>query len=332
MPNIKDIKFKTGEIELEGTLTLPEKIKSPPVVLLLPGSGPVDRNENVKAGLKKFICNNLKTIAEHLASQGIASFRYDKRGVGTTKALEKEVGFNDILNDARNAVDFLTKNKEINSKKIYLLGHSEGGIVATIIASESKNIAGFIGIASPINPFDETVLKQVGFILEKRLKSKEKSEKFTNAFKQVFKLMRKERNWDKIDAKQIKNIFSKVSFAFKILPANTTKKTIAKQFRPKWFIQSFDYDFEEITSKIKCPVLLIFGKKDYQVPLEEGRKIEETLNKSGNKDVELKEIEDLNHLLRYNPGPMDPKTSVKSISDNFDQRILNQIGEWFKTK
>ena len=105
----KELSFKSNKIKLEGNLCLPDNNKPKAVVLLLPGSGPVDRDENVKNGINKFISNNLKTIAYQLAKHKIASFRYDKRGVNKTKKLDKDVGFNDILNDARNAVKFLKK-------------------------------------------------------------------------------------------------------------------------------------------------------------------------------------------------------------------------------
>jgi len=203
--------------------------------------------------------------------------------------------------------------------------------VGTIISAENKNIRGFIGIASPINPLDEEVLRQIRHIFSMRGKSKERVDKLTNAFKKTFDLMKKYRDWDKIDENEIKQIFSKVSFVFKILSAKTAKKAIAKQFRPIWFIQSFDYNFVDIAGKISCPVLLLFGEKDYQVPFEEGKKFEKILLQN-NVDVELVILPNLNHMLRYNPGKMDPKTSLKTLKTDFDKRVLNNITDWLKKK
>ena len=325
----KNLSFNSGNIILDGTLTLPKNVKEPPVFLLLPGSGHTDRNENVKNGFHKFISNNLKTISIHLANNGIASYRYDKRGVGKTQELALQVGFNDIVNDARSAIKFLSNFKEIDSNNIFVLGHSEGGVVGTILSAENKNIKGFIGIASPITPFDKEVLRQISHILIMRGKSKEKVNQLTNAFKETFDLMRKYRDWDKIDAKEIKQMFSNVSFGFKILPAKTAKNAIAKQFRPNWFIQSFDYNFEDIAAKISCPVLLLFGGKDYQVPAEEGKRFE-TILLEDNVDVKLVILPDLNHMLRFNPGKMDPKISLKSLKTDFDKRVLDNITDWLE--
>jgi alpha-beta hydrolase superfamily lysophospholipase len=324
----KNVSFQSGEINLEGTLVLPKNGAKSSVVLLLPGSGPTDRDENARKGFHKFISNNLKTIAIHLANNGYASYRYDKRGVGKTKELVSQVGFNDIVNDARSAITFLSYLKEIDSSQIFILGHSEGGIVGAILSAQNKKIKGFIGIASPITALDNEVVQQINHILTVRKKSKEKVDQLTHAFKVTFDLMRKYKNWEKIDAHEIKQIFSQASFGFKILPAKTAKKALAKQFRPMWFIQSFDYDFKEIARKISCPVLLLFGEKDYQVTAEEGRQFKKILEDNGNKNVHLTILSDLNHMLRYNSGSMDPKTSLKSLQNNIDSRVLDSITNW----
>jgi pimeloyl-ACP methyl ester carboxylesterase len=152
-----------------------------------------------------------------------------------------------------------------------------------------------------------------------------------HAFKETFDLMRKQKDWETIDAHQIKQIFSKVSFAFRLLPAKNAKKALAKQFRPKWFIQSFEYNFEDIAKKITCPVLLVFGEKDYQVPVDEGKKFEHVL-KQQNTEVTLVVVPNMNHMLRQNPGPMDPKNSLRSLKTPFDQQVLDTIIEWLAKK
>ena len=321
--------FQTGTIALEGTFCADGSQKSKAIVLLLPGSGPVDRDENVSSGLNKFISNNLKTIAFHLSTQQIASFRYDKRGVNKTRALDKTVGFNDIVDDARKAVEYIQNDAEFGSLPVYVLGHSEGGAVGTILCSEHNDIAGFVGLASPLKDFDKIVLNQLRVILEKRTKSKEKTEKFINAFEHAFLLMRNHDRWEDVDAASLKDIFSPVSFGFKLLPKKTIKKAMKKQLRPQWFMESFSYDFENLASKISCPVLLLYGQKDYQVPVEEGRGFAQILKSNGNCDVLLHEVADLNHMLRYNPGDMDPKSSLKSLKDDFDSRVLDLIDDWF---
>lgn len=329
--NEKNENFTSDTITLQGTLTIPNNVKKPPIVLLLPGSGPTDRDENAVKGFHKFLSNNLKTIAHHLAQNGYASFRYDKRGVGSTKELESQVGFHDIVQDARSAVKYISDLDTVDSHSIYILGHSEGGIVGTILSAENKMIKGFIGVASPIIPFDQEVVRQIGFILKTRGKSKEKIDQLTNAFTKTFELMRKYRKWDEIDPMKIKKLFSSVSFGFKILPAKTVKKVLAKQFRPSWFIQSYEYDFKDTISKISCPVLLLFGEKDYQVPAEEGKTFENIILQHKG-DVTLIIFPDLNHMLRFNPGAMNPKSSLRSLKNPFDSRVLTAITEWLRKK
>jgi pimeloyl-ACP methyl ester carboxylesterase len=327
----KNINFPSGGIQLEGTLTLPQNTTRPPIVLLLPGSGPTDRNENVIKGSRKFLPDTLKIIAAHLAHHGYASYRYDKRGVGKTQHLAAQVGFTDIVNDATNAVAFLSTLKETDPGHIFILGHSEGGMVGTILSAEEKTIRGLIGIASPIVSLDGLVIRQISHILTMRGRKKENVDATAHAFKETFDLMRKQKDWETIDAHQIKQIFSKVSFAFRLLPAKNAKKALAKQFRPKWFIQSFEYNFEDIAKKITCPVLLVFGEKDYQVPVDEGKKFEHVL-KQQNTEVTLVVVPNMNHMLRQNPGPMDPKNSLRSLKTPFDQQVLDTIIEWLAKK
>lgn len=322
--------FKSNGIDLEGTLTLPD-VKNPSVILLLPGSGKVDRNENGKMLLRKLTTNNLKTIAHHLAENGFASYRYDKRGVGKSKA-NKEAGFHDLVKDSKAATQFLKNKKALDTENIFVLGHSEGGTLGLILASENL-VKGFIGICSPISSLDEALVKQVEYIYRAKGKSQEESEKVGKAFSKLFDSMREKRDWSKVDPKQVKNSMSSVSKLNKLLPSFLVKKIFEKQFNPSWFVESFEYDFEEIASKVHKPTLIIYGERDYQVPIEEGEKLKEILEKNGNKDVELEIIPEMNHLLRPNPKEMTPKKSLKSIKKKEpDKRVLNNLTEWLNNK
>ncbi len=321
----KSFDFTSQGLTLQGTITLPRNHEKPPVFLLLPGSGPVDRNENATGFFRKLITNNFQTIAHYLAAQGFASYRFDKRS--THKSM-KSCGFNILLEDAKNALKALQQFDGINRDELYLLGHSEGGYIGTLIANKQKNVKGFIVIASSVTPLDETVVKQISHISEVKGSSK-KMDKLSKILSQVFSLMRTHDSWEEIDPSIIKSEMKKLSFIIQILPANTVKNMMKKQFQPHWFMESFQYDFEQEAKHITCPVLLIAGEKDYQVPVEDVEYMANVISSLGNEDVTFVEMSDLNHLLRPNPGEKSPKAQLQSLKESdIDQRVLDLIGNW----
>jgi len=139
----REVLFQSGNVELSGTVTLPSLGENFPGVLLIPGSGQIDRNENAK----KMHINVFGEIAFFLANNNIASLRYDKRGVGRSEGNFWETGLMDNISDALAALDFFKKYKGIQSDKVFLLGHSEGAIIATRMAATGAYTAGVILIA-----------------------------------------------------------------------------------------------------------------------------------------------------------------------------------------
>ena len=126
----QEVTFYAGPRTLCGTLTLPGSQGTCPGVLLIPGSGQVDRNENAR----KLAINAFRDIAAALADHGIASFRYDKRGVGASQGNFWETGFYDNVSDAAQAFHFLKFHERIQPGNAFLLGHSEGALITTRLA------------------------------------------------------------------------------------------------------------------------------------------------------------------------------------------------------
>ena len=130
-----------ANVRIAGTLTLPEGKGPFPAVLLIAGSGPLDRDETVHFH-KPFL-----VLADHLTRQGIAVLRVDKRGVGKTTGEFAEATILDLADDVRAGVEYLKSRKEIDPKRIGLLGHSEGGVVGPILASQSPDVAFLVMLA-----------------------------------------------------------------------------------------------------------------------------------------------------------------------------------------
>ena len=156
----EDVKFmneKAG-IELAGTLTLPNKNGKFPVVVLITGSGPQNRNEEIM-NHRPFL-----VLSDHLTRNGIGVFRYDDRGVADSKGDFKSATSLDFALDAEAAVDYLKTRKEIDKNKIGLAGHSEGGYIAPMIAARNNDVSFIVMLAGPAISGEEIVLLQTGLI------------------------------------------------------------------------------------------------------------------------------------------------------------------------
>lgn len=161
--NERNVSFQSEEVTLAGTLALSPNAE-PPVsaVLILHGSGAVDRNENATS----LQIDAFNTIAAHLVDQGIASLRYDKRGIGASGGEFANASMTDLLNDARAALKYLKARPEIDSERVHLLGHSEGAILAPLIAADSS-VAGLLLInGATIHSLDWIILEQTKLIME----------------------------------------------------------------------------------------------------------------------------------------------------------------------
>jgi len=156
-----ELSFRSEGLTLAGTLALPQGEGPFPAVLLLPGSGPVDRDENAPGLPIDFF----REAAHRLAREGIASFRYDKRGVGESEGDLSRAGMRDLVRDARAALEFLRSREEVDPRRVFVLGHSEGGVLAPLLASEG-GVAGVILVAAPAQPLDRVLLEQARRIAE----------------------------------------------------------------------------------------------------------------------------------------------------------------------
>ena len=152
------IAVKTGTMSLPGALCVPNNTKNPPVVILLAGSGPNDKDESL--GPNKA----LKDLAIGLASNGVATYRYDKRTLVYGKDM-KNVDLNsEVIEDAISAAAMLKKNPDFKNSKVYIVGHSLGAMCAPLIASKSKQINGIILLAGNARPLEDVVLDQYNYI------------------------------------------------------------------------------------------------------------------------------------------------------------------------
>ena len=317
---------KAAGVKLAGTLTFP-KGKGPfPAVVLITGSGPQDRDEALM-GHRPFL-----VLADHLTRNGIAVLRCDDRGVGGSTGNTSTSTTADFADDALVGVAFLKGRPEIDGKKIGLIGHSEGGVVAPIAATKSNDVA-FIVLLAGTGLVGEEILYRQGELILKASKTDEKAIARQRALQErMFAIVKKEKDPKEVRA-QIDAVVAeetaKLTEAEKAI-AEKQKGALEGQLKmvlSPWFRYFLTFDPAPTLKRVTCPVLAINGEKDLQVPCKVNLDaIEKALKEGGNKDVTVKEFPKLNHL--FQTCETGSPTEYARIDETFAPVALNEISSW----
>jgi len=294
------VTFGSEAFPLDGTLLYPEGDGPFPAVVLVHGSGPNDRDETAYDN-KPF-----KDIAEGLASQGIAVLRYDKRTyTHAAKFQDKEIvqnmtAYDEVIDDARYAVDFLETQKDI--EQIYILGHSLGGNQAPRIAEGRDDIAGLIIMGGYVTPLQNLMLYQYEYLYGLEVNSDEETkelyEKQISLAKDAVALI----NSDELKPDTDPNLTFGVA-------------------APYW-MDLRDYDPTAVAKELDIPLLILQGGRDYQVPPAEFELWQEKL---GDKS-KYKFYESLNHL--FIAGEGTPSPEEYKIKGNVSDEVIDDIAAW----
>lgn len=311
----EEVSFDGVGVKLAGTLLLPklEAGKRAPAVLLIAGSGPTPR-DGVKFGeVEQFIYRDL---AEHLAGQGYAVLRYDKRCVGASTCKPKS-SFDEYVDDARDAVVYLRKRADIDPANVVIFGHSEGGFIGSVVASHDETIAGLIMAAAPGRTLNKLLHDQ----LEARMKEAGKSETEIAAFLTKFNrivrtLMSGQADGlaEQLNAKD---------------PYDAVLLSLVKQ--ADLVIPMLINDPLQVVNNVKAPVLVLQGDKDLQVSVRDAQFLNEALKRADHPDYKLHVLKDVDHLLKTNKGA----ASLAAYADSsrpLDAQLLAVLTEWLKKR
>jgi fermentation-respiration switch protein FrsA (DUF1100 family) len=317
-------------ITLAGTLTLPGKEGNFPVVILITGSGPQNRDEEL-LGHKPFL-----VIADYLTRNGIGVLRYDDRGVGQSTGDFKAATTADFATDVESAIAYLKTRKEVNVHKIGLAGHSEGGIIAPMVASESNDVSFIVLLAGTGIRGDKLLLLQQELIAKANGVSETEIEKSIRANSRLFEMVVKSNDNEKLKAdltNEINDIFKNDTSAE--IPGGMTKDEFISiqvdQITSPWMQYFMKYDPATTLEKVKCPVLAVNGEKDLQVPPKENlTAIHNALEKGGNKNITTIEFPDLNHL--FQESKTGSPTEYATIEQTFSPTALEEITRWIKNQ
>ncbi|MBL8149999.1 MAG: alpha/beta fold hydrolase [Blastocatellia bacterium] len=317
---------KKAGIKLAGTLTLPDNQGPHPVAIMITGSGPQNRNEEL------FQHKPFLVIADYLTRRGIAVLRYDDRGVGESTGNFPKATTEDFAEDVLAGIDYLKSRKDIDAKQIGLIGHSEGGIVAPMVATRSSDVAFIVLLAGP-GMVGRDLLMLQGELITRAEGTKEETVKKLGAYqKRIYDLILKETDkaaTEKAIREEIKKLLESLSEDERKV-ANISESTLSMQLNmltSDWFRGLIAYDPSVALKQIKCPVLALNGEKDIQVPAKENLKaIDEALKAGGNKDYKIVTLSGLNHL--FQSCETGQIAEYGFIEETFSPKALEEIGNW----
>jgi fermentation-respiration switch protein FrsA (DUF1100 family) len=291
----------SGEWALPGTLTLPKRDSPFAAAVLVHGSGPHDRDETIGPN-KPF-----RDLAWGLASQGIAVLRYEKRthahaprmpALKDTLTLKEET-----IDDALAAVAELRKNKEIDAKRITVIGHSLGAMVAPQIAARDQRIAGLILLAGNARPLEDLVLEQITYI--KSLKG-ELADK------------------DRAELDELKKKVARVKDPK--LSADTPAKELPLGAPTAYWLALRAYNQTATASRLTQPMLIVQGERDYQVTMDDFNLWKKTL--ADRRNVTFRSYPKLNHLFMDGEGKAKPEEYSKA--GHVARELVDDLAAWIK--
>lgn len=318
-----------NKVSLSGTLTLPDSTGIFPAIILIAGSGPNDRDETI-FGHKPFYL-----LSDYLTRNGFAVLRYDKRGVGKSTGDYSKATISDFVTDASNALEYLKSRKEIDSSKIGMLGHSEGGIIAPMVASKSSDVKFLVLLAAPGTKGIEIVLDQNENSLKHQGIEPETINRLQLTNREIFESLLV---WSGSENDRTA-LRDRLSYLWEQLPILIKLKLEKEPYLRAQFnamitpgYRSFlATDPKDYLSLVSCPVLAINGENDVQVPaLKNLEAIKHHIQKGGNYKVETKSYPMLNHLFQESiTGQPD---EYAKIDQTISPQVLSDITNWIKSK
>ncbi|WP_316812969.1 alpha/beta hydrolase family protein [Pedobacter heparinus] len=319
----------TGGHSLSGTLSLPANGKASKIVILITGSGPQNRN----AELAPYNHRPFLVLSDYLTRQGIAVLRYDDRGVGKSTGVFAKATTADFADDAEAAVNYIFSRADLKNMAIGLAGHSEGGMIAPIVASRNPKVKFVVLMAAPGIPVYQLYAQQIDNAMKLAGTPADEAAKKMATNLRIFTAMKDAAELPMEQAALTVELALRKEFD--LLPVEAldseTKATVIQHtlsnYRTPWFRYFIGFDPAIYLTKVKCPVLAINGSLDFQVaPTENLAGIKTAMEKAGNKKFEIVPMEGLNHL--FQKAATGAASEYGHIKETFNPAALQKISAW----
>lgn len=322
------VRFENSQagIALAGTLTMPEGQGPFPGVVLISGSGPQDRNEEI-LGHQPF-----KILADHLTRSGFAVLRYDDRGAGESEGVFATATTKDFAGDARSAYTFLQQYPRIMPDKVGLLGHSEGALIGAMLTADDPDLAFMVMLGGPAIKGADLLLLQNKKILSAAGVADTTVSKYADLLHLWFRIILKEPDNAKAMA-EIRHVADNQLGLFTdeekaVLPLNGLQMiSLVQQLTSPWMRFFLAYDPRPDLSRIRVPVLALWGEKDLQVPAAENQAaMQEMLDSYLKENITMKRMESMNHLFQTcTTGEVE---EYGRLEETIAPKVLNIIRNW----
>ena len=303
MSTDRELTFNSAGHRLVGTLTLPDDPGPHPAALLLPGSGPLNRDgdhRRMRLGIQR-------DLAAALAAAGIATLRYDRRGVGKSSGHFLPTGFHDNVDDAQAALAALDADADVDSRALFLVGHSEGALTATMLAARGVTTAGLVLLSSSARQGAEVLRWQTAQI----------QPSLPAPVRLLLRLMRTD-------------LVAKVSRNHEKILASTGDVTRigGQRINAKWMREFMRYDPRPDLARINAPILAVTGTKDLQVDPADLTLIAE----HAGGPVQTRLLPDITHVLRHQPGRASLNAYRREIRNPVDPAVTGAVVDWLRTR
>ncbi len=320
---------KATAVTLAGWLTLPNENKGErfPAVVLVSGSGPQDRDETL-LGHKPFW-----VIADYLSRRGIAVLRYDDRGIGKSTGEFSTATTQDFASDAQAAIGFLSSIPEIDSQRIGVIGHSEGGIVAAMLAASESPPAHAVMLAGTGVPGDEILLTQGDAIFKRSGAAEPEAQRELR--KDLISLSKTGARSEEMQ-KRADRYFEEEKNSVQSDAADDAEQKSAEkeqlragiaQFANPWFRFFLNHDPRLDLRRAKCPVFALIGENDLQVLIDINMpEIEKALAESATKGHQCERFDGLNHLFQHSESGLPAEYGT--IEETFAPEVLEKLYHW----
>jgi uncharacterized protein len=323
---IEEVVFENKEagVKLAGTMTLPEKPGRHPAIIMVSGSGKQNRDEEFSKHKPFWV------IADHLTRKGFIVLRYDDRGVGKSTGNFDMSSTGDFAKDTEAGIEYLKTRKDVNPRKIGIIGHSEGGMIASIVANETSDVAFIVSLAGFMVNFEDVVLDQLLNQAKQMGRSEEEIALEKTWRKSLYSIIR-----EKTDSATAAN---KLWEAYNQMNGDDLKKlnwpkerheSQVRQLLNPWWRYNLTLDNREKLMNIKCPVLALYGELDKQVFPEKNVVFVEEAFKNGKcKKFELTRLPGLNHM--FQTATTGSEYEYTRIEETFSPDALNLISDWIR--
>ncbi|MFI7284659.1 alpha/beta hydrolase family protein [Micromonospora chersina] len=303
MTTDRELSFTSAGHRLVGTLTLPDGPGPHPAALLLPGSGPLNRDgdhRRLRLGIQR-------DLAAALAAAGVASLRYDRRGVGDSSGRFLHTGFHDNVDDAQAAFGAFGADPAVDTRALFLVGHSEGALTATALAARGVATAGLVLLAGSGRPGAEVLRWQAARLLPS----------LPAPVRLLLRLTRTD-----LVAKVTRN-------HEKILATTADVAWVGGQrLNAKWLRQFLRYDPRPDLARVRAPILAVTGDKDLQVDPADLAVVAD----SAGGPVETRLLPDVTHVLRRQPGPASLRAYRREVRDPVDPSVTGVVTPWITAR